>query len=184
MWAACPMTCSLSFASPSSCCTRTRCVWSAASSACPRTWSSPALPRPWPGRSLPRCYYPRPSRGAARGRCDRSRRNRQGWPHHLAVLRRRARLPRHRRARGQARLRLAVHHPLHQHRRRHDRRGARARLGAAQAHHCPHYRRGSRHLPRLLRPHAQTRRHGGVGIIAYIIVRFILSGFCSIWMRW
>ena len=38
------------------------------------------------------------------------------WPHHLAVLRRRARLPRHRRARGQARLRLALHHPLHQHR--------------------------------------------------------------------
>ena len=42
--------------------------------------------------------------------------------------------------------------------------GARARLGAAQAHHCPHYRRGPRHLPRLLRPHAQARRHGGVGI--------------------
>ena len=43
--------------------------------------------------------------------------------------------------------------------------GARARLGAAQAHHCPHYRRGPRHLPRLLRPHAQARRHGGVGVI-------------------
>ena len=43
--------------------------------------------------------------------------------------------------------------------------GARARLGAAQAHYCPHYRRDPRHLPRLLRPHAQARRHGGMGIV-------------------
>ena len=83
---------------------------------------------------------------------------------HLAVLRRGARLPRNRRTRRQARLRLALHHPLHQHGRRHDRRGPRARLGAAQAHHRPHHRRGSPYLPRVLRPHPQARRHGGVGI--------------------
>ena len=36
------------------------------------------------------------------------------------------------------------------------------------------YRRGPRHLPRLLRPHAQTRRHGGVGIvIEHLFVIFI-----------
>ena len=39
-------------------------------------------------------------------------------------------------------------------------------VSAAWAHHGSHYRRGLRHLPRLLRPHAQTRRHGGMGVKA------------------
>ena len=82
----------------------------------------------------------------------------------VAVLRRGARHARHRRARRRARLRLARHHPRHQHRRRHDRRGARARLGAAQAHDRPHHPRGARYLSRVLRPHAQARRHRRVGV--------------------
>ena len=56
--------------------------------------------------------------------------------------------------------------------------GARARLGAAQAHYCPHYRRDPRHLPRLLRPHAQARRHSGMGVIPHIIVRLFQ---CESW---
>ena len=40
------------------------------------------------------------------------------------------------------------------------------------------YRRGPRHLSRLLRPHAQTRRHGGMGIIQHIIVRLFQ---CESW---
>ena len=57
----------------------------------------------------------------------------------LETLRRGARHARHRRARRRARLRVAGDHPCHQHSRRHDRRGARAGLGAAQAHDRPHH---------------------------------------------
>lgn len=42
------------------------------------------------------------------------------------------------------------------------------------------YRRGPRHLSRLLRPHAQTRRHGGMGVIAHIIVRFNFGDFAGV----
>ena len=59
---------------------------------------------------------------------------------------------------------FAGHHPRRQHRRRHDRHGARARLGAAQEDHRPHPCRGAGHLPRDVRPYAQARRHDRVGI--------------------
>ena len=47
----------------------------------------------------------------------------------------------------------------------------------------PHHPRGSRHLPRVLRPHAQACRHGRVGIIAHIIVRFGLGELYDVLMR-
>lgn len=69
--AVCPRTCSLSSASPLSCCTRTRCASWAASSACPRTWlsvsRSPVLAwasaalAPLPATASRRCARPTPS---------------------------------------------------------------------------------------------------------------------------
>lgn len=98
----------------------------------------------------------------------------------LAVLRRGARHARHRRARRRARLRVAGHHPRHQHRGRHDRRGARAGLGAPQAHDRPHHPRSPRHLPRLLRPDPEARGHGGVGVNCEVRGNFLSSlMFCK-----
>lgn len=51
----------------------------------------------------------------------------------------------------------------------------RTRLGTAQAHHRSRHRRGSRHLPRVLRPHAQTCWHGGVGVIFCSFGRIALT---------
>lgn len=56
-----PRICSLSSASPSNCCTRTRSASWVASSACPRIWLSASRSRSRPGRPLPWCHHPRPS---------------------------------------------------------------------------------------------------------------------------
>ena len=58
-------------------------------------------------------------------------------------------------------------HPRHQHRGRHDRRGARAGLGAPQAHDRPHHPRSPRHLSRLLRPDPEAGGYRGVGIAEF-----------------
>ena len=133
----------------------------------PDSWKSripSALPGAGTGRPLPGRHHPRPPGGPARGRRHRARGDGSGERGRLAVLRRGARHARHRRARRRARLRVAGHHPRHQHRGRHDRRGARAGLGAPQAHDRPHHPRSPRHLPRLLRPDPEACGHGGVGI--------------------
>ena len=70
---------------------------------------SPAVPRPRPGRALPGRDHPRPPGRAARGRRHPARGVRQERPDRqgVAVLRRGAGYALHRRARRQARLRLA-----------------------------------------------------------------------------
>ncbi len=72
----------------------------------------------------------------------------------------------HRCAGGQARLRLARHHPLRQHGGRHDRHGAPAALAPAGEDHKPYPLRSPHRLPRPLRPDPQARRHHRVGVIS------------------
>ena len=67
-------------------------------------------------RSLPWRYYSQSPGSPARCRRYCARGNRQSGTHHLAVLCRSARLPCNWRSRRQARIRLALHHSLHQHR--------------------------------------------------------------------
>ena len=139
-------------------------MW-AASSACPRTWlSANRSPDPawasaaWSAITRDRLEALREADAIVREEIDKA--GLTIWQYFAVVPDFRATGVRE----GKRAYDWPLHHPLHQHRRCHDCRGSRARLGAAQAHHRPRHGRGPRHLPRVLRPHAEARRHGRVGV--------------------